>query len=404
MVNSASTHRPTAVDQNRPSFPLMPAAFESPLTHKALLGLHQVVSFADLWPALQRLFETLVPHDTLVMSLNYIDWRQEASPLRLTSANSRVVEDKYATKIVAKEGRKFFGPFLEQNAGIPCYKHSQIISDRRAILATPYYQRYMIPAGWGYSAHLLFWRGSGVETSIALRRRPDQGDFTDAEMATMNAIHPHIAAAFERTRAFEAERRRRNLLEQYYRSKPEAVLFLDWSLNVLYASQEAIALCVAWNFGPDEARSYTPKAVFSLPPEIIAECVRLKPFWEQRTTGVAELDDQPLTAHVRGHRRAEFSASISLRRESSGAMNKPLFIIRLIQADGKLPAKGAVARHLGTLTPGERELADLVCAGLNNKDIAARLKRSEGSIKVQLSGVFRKLRVNSRAKLIVALR
>ena len=382
----------------------MAAVLDSPQTHKSLLGLHQVVSFADLWPALQRLFETLVPHDTLVMSLNYIDWRQEATPLRLTSANSRVVEHKYATKIVAKEGRKFFGPFLERNAGIPCYKHTQIISSPRAILATPYYKRYMIPSGWRYSAHLLFWRGPEVETSIALRRRANQGDFTDLEMATLHTLHPHIAAAFERTRAFEAERRRRNLLEQYYRTKPEAVLFLDWGLNVLYASQEAIALCVAWNLGPDAARSYTPKAMFSLPPEIITECVRLKPYWERRTTGVAELEDQPLTAHVLASGRPGFSASIALRRESSGAMNKPLFVIRLLQSDGKSPVRGAVARHLGSLTPGERELADLVCTGLNNKDIAARLKRTEGSIKVQLSGVFRKLRINSRSKLIVALR
>jgi DNA-binding NarL/FixJ family response regulator len=46
----------------------------------------------------------------------------------------------------------------------------------------------------------------------------------------------------------------------------------------------------------------------------------------------------------------------------------------------------------------------LVYAGLSNKEIAARLKRSEGGVKVQLSGVFQKLRVNSRAKLMVALR
>ena len=56
------------------------------------------------------------------------------------------------------------------------------------------------------------------------------------------------------------------------------------------------------------------------------------------------------------------------------------------------------------LTPGERELASLVRAGLTNKEIAAELKKTEGSVKVQLSGIFQKLRVNSRAKLIVALR
>ena len=61
-------------------------------------------------------------------------------------------------------------------------------------------------------------------------------------------------------------------------------------------------------------------------------------------------------------------------------------------------------RLLHQLSPGEREMATLVCAGLTNKEIAAELKKTEGSVKVQLSGIYQKLHVNSRAKLIVALR
>ena len=49
------------------------------------------------------------------------------------------------------------------------------------------------------------------------------------------------------------------------------------------------------------------------------------------------------------------------------------------------------------------EVFALVCAGLTNKEIAQQLRKTEGSVKVQLSGIFRKLRVDSRAKLIVAL-
>ena len=41
---------------------------------------------------------------------------------------------------------------------------------------------------------------------------------------------------------------------------------------------------------------------------------------------------------------------------------------------------------------------------LTQPEIAAQLKKTEGSVKVQLSGIFQKLRVNSRAKLMVALR
>jgi len=272
----------------------------------------------------------------------------------------------------------------------------------QSISRTPYYKHYMIPAGWRYSAHLLLWRGSEVETSFAFRRRSDQGDFSDHEMALLRALHPHVATAFERTRLFEGEHRRRNLLEQYYRAKPEAVILLDWNFEVLYSSQEAIALCVAWNLGPEKARFYTPKTMFSLPPEILRECKRIKPSWEQRRTETSDLERPAIAAEVKGE-RAGFSATITVRREGGSSLTKPLFVIRLLWTTEEKRAKGGLGRKLGSLTPAERNLAKLVCTGLSNKEIAARLRRTEGSVKVQLSGVFQKLRVGSRTKLIAAL-
>ena len=85
-----------------------------------------------------------------------------------------------------------------------------------------------------------------------------------------------------------------------------------------------------------------------------------------------------------------------------------VFVVRLrvsasVVASATLP-EATSDRLLHQLSPSERELAQLVCAGLTNKEIAVQLRKTEGSVKVQLSGVFQKLRVNSRAKLIVALR
>jgi DNA-binding CsgD family transcriptional regulator len=385
------------------------AGLASPRAQRAVLGLHRALDFADLWNALQRVFETLVPHDTLVMSVNYLDWRREATTRRLTSANSRVVDDQNSSKLVAAEGRNFFQPFLEQNPGIPCYRHTEIMPDQPdKIPDTRYYQRYMTPLGWRYSAHLLFWRDGDVETSFALRRRPDQGDFTDAEMDTLRALHPQIAVAFERVKLFEGERRRRRLLENFYRAKPEAVLFLDWDLSLLYASQEGLALCAAWKLGPEKARLYKAQAVFEVPPEVYAACATLKPRWETEVSVHHDREPEPLTTSVAAA-RSGYAATVTLRREGSGSLTKPLFVIRLRGPEtAALPAPAqpdaAHERLRGGLTPAERELADLVCAGLSNKEIAARLKRSEGGVKVQLSGVFQKLGVNSRAKLMVALR
>lgn len=385
------------------------AGLASPRAQRAVLGLQRALDFADLWNALQRVFETLVPHDTLVMSVNYLDWRREATTRRLTSVNSRVVDDENAAKLIVGEGSKFFQPFLEKHPGIPCYRHTEIMPDQPdKIPDTRYYQLYMTPLGWRYSAHLLFWRDGNVETSFALRRRPDQGDFTDSEMDVMRALHPQIAVAFERVKLFEGERRRRRLLENFYRAKPEAVLFLDWDLDLLYASQEGLSLCAVWNLGAEQARLYNPQAVFAVPTEVRAACEELKPRWEGQLAAGHDYDPQPLTLAVTAATPG-YEAAVTLRREGSGSLTKPLFVIRLRSPETPaLPSSGpsdpAHSRRLGELTPAERDLADLVCTGLSNKEIAAQLKRSEGSVKVQLSGIFQKLRVNSRAKMMVALR
>ncbi|MSU23473.1 MAG: LuxR family transcriptional regulator [Opitutus sp.] len=373
---------------------------------RVLLGLHRAMDFNGVWAALQRLLETLAPHDTMVMSVNYVDWRREATTRRLTSGHSRVLADEKTSRLVVEEGRHFFQPFLEKNPGIPVYHHTQVMAPEK-IPDTRYYQRVMTPFGWRYSAHLLFWREEKVETAIALRRRPEQGDFTPVEMEVMRALHPHIAVAFERVKIFEGERRRRRLLESFYRAKPEAVLFLDWDLSALYASQEGMAMCAVWNFGPKRARQFSPADVFKLPPEIAAACATLKPAWEQQAPRGAAVAPAPLSTEA-ASADGTSRATITLQRETGSALIKPIFIVRMQIPEGLALPSGApepTAGHLrARLTPNERRLAELVCAGLSNKEVAARLKRSEGSVKVQLSGVFQKLHVTSRAKLMVALR
>ncbi len=383
-------------------------ALQSAPAQAALLNLHGALEFTELWTSLQGLFETVVPHDTLVMSVNYLDWRREASTRRLSSANSRRPHGDEADRLVAQEGKAFFQPFLEAHPGIPAYQHSQMMSDPRKIVRTPYYRKYMAHYDWRYSAHLLFWQGKGVETSFALRRREEQGDFTPAEMAALHAVHPHIKVAFDRMKTFEQERQRRRLLEGFYRAKPEAVLFLDWNFEPIYASQDALALCAVWNLGRERARSYTPQAVFATPAEIAAGCAELRTAWQSRPAGALTPESGFPTRHILS-RQPGHEALIALRPERGGTLTKPVFVIRLRMNEQLAAAPLALPepsqdRLMHRLSPGEREMAALVCAGLTNKEIATELRKTEGSVKVQLSGIYQKLRVNSRAKLIVALR
>ncbi|MBV9596100.1 MAG: helix-turn-helix transcriptional regulator [Chloroflexi bacterium] len=51
------------------------------------------------------------------------------------------------------------------------------------------------------------------------------------------------------------------------------------------------------------------------------------------------------------------------------------------------------------LTTREQQVAQLVCVGESSRDIARRLVISEGTVRVRLEHIFRKLDVHSRAEL-----
>lgn len=53
------------------------------------------------------------------------------------------------------------------------------------------------------------------------------------------------------------------------------------------------------------------------------------------------------------------------------------------------------------LTKREAEIVELVCQGLRNRDIASRCDLAEGTVKIHLNSIFRKLGVTSRSELIV---
>lgn len=51
------------------------------------------------------------------------------------------------------------------------------------------------------------------------------------------------------------------------------------------------------------------------------------------------------------------------------------------------------------LTAREQEVAELVCDGMSNKEIARALAISDGTVKLHLHNVYAKLTVKNRAKL-----
>lgn len=69
------------------------------------------------------------------------------------------------------------------------------------------------------------------------------------------------------------------------------------------------------------------------------------------------------------------------------------------------PALGeAVARPEQILTPRQRDVFDLVCNGLANKEIARQLDLSESTVKSHVSAILRQIGTTSRSKAIAIFR
>ena len=75
-------------------------------------------------------------------------------------------------------------------------------------------------------------------------------------------------------------------------------------------------------------------------------------------------------------------------------------LIALVAGDGEAAARGERARaRLATLSPREREVADLVGRGAANAEIAAELHMSVATVKAHVSRLLAKLEVDNRVQI-----
>lgn len=77
----------------------------------------------------------------------------------------------------------------------------------------------------------------------------------------------------------------------------------------------------------------------------------------------------------------------------------------LLQKALTLKTNGAAATDpLALVTPRERAIVELVAQGLRNRDIAAELGMTEGTVKVYLHRIYEKLQVSNRTELAIRAR
>jgi DNA-binding CsgD family transcriptional regulator len=174
-------------------------------------------------------------------------------------------------------------------------------------------------------------------------------------------------------------------------------------LRPIYQNKAAREFCAVWEKGPEEAKR--TKTSSPIPVEILDQCRVLKQEWmdarrrmrsEQRTDFKEEQVRHPRFPHLR--------ATIQLKQLNSVGVAGPHFLIACEDRyrSGEHSRRLRLFRLPGIarLTLREREVAQLVCEGRSNKEIAENACLSLPTVKKHLHSVFRKLQVPSRTRLV----
>jgi DNA-binding CsgD family transcriptional regulator len=368
-----------------------------------LFPVHAATGAEALWRAVLPLLRAaFAPCARVTLFLGHFGMRE--ARLVFTDPPMENLMDWYRERGVINP----FTPYIRSHRRMTHYRFADVVGTAAVFKKTEFYQRFAKAEGWDNGMSGVFWDRDEVKAMFSVYRGPGQPDFDAADVARLTYLRAHIETAINRVQELHVERLQRKVLEEFSRHIPIGMMLLDWDLNPLFTNTEAVRECAVWQHGPAVARGLVSRDHLLLPPVIRDACMALR-----EMILLANAKEKPVFPHglerVSHPTLAGRVASVSALNASPGLMAKPGFLVvledRSSAEDGgpaKVPAEKQ--RLLWMLSPSEREIALLICEGCSNREIATRLKKSLLTAKKQVTSIFAKLGVKSRARLMMLLR
>jgi DNA-binding CsgD family transcriptional regulator len=362
----------------------------NPALQKPLLKLHRAVDVKSFWKAVHRLLSTSVASHSVGLLL------QQNPNIPVIAKWTRSMREDFFTA-------EPFRHYAMQPRRKKLVRLKTLFRNRRSFVRSSLYRRHLVPQGCAHGVALFFWKQRRVICVIAILRTVNQEDFTPADIQLLRQLYPQLLAALRRVEALERERSVRADLEEFLRRLPLPTMILRWNLKPIYQNNAARDFCAVWEKGPEEARR--TKVNCSMPAEILDRCRSLKEKWrnhhlQMRAKRRVDFEDE----YVNHPRRPHLRATIQLKQINSVGVAGPHFFIACENLCRNSERSGRLRLFrlpgIARLTRREREVAQLVCEGQSNKEIAQNACLSLPTVKKHLHSVFRKLAVPSRSRLL----
>ncbi len=361
-----------------------------PALEKPLLKLHRAVDVRSFWKGVHRLLSASIANHSIGLLL------QQNTNMPVIAKWTRSSSNDFAAEALKR--------CATQRRRKKVARLSDLFRNRSSFTRSGFYRRCMVPQKCAYGVTLFFRRRQRPVCVVAILRTMKQGDFSPAEVKLLRQLHPQFLAALRRIESLERERSVRADLEEFLRRSPLPKMILRWNLKLIYQNKAAREFCAMWEKGPEEAKR--TKANSSTPDEILDRCRVLKEQWRNAQPQMRRthhrLDFQE--GQVNHPHLPHLRATIQLKQINSVGVAGPHFLIAYedLRRNGERSGRLRLFRLPGIalLTRREREVAQLVCEGRSNKEIAQNACLSLPTVKKHLHSVFRKLAVPSRSRLV----
>jgi DNA-binding CsgD family transcriptional regulator len=362
-----------------------------PAIEKPLLRLHRAMNVRSFWKSVQQLLSAAMPNRVIGLTL------QHNPVLPMIARWTRPMP------------RGFFAAeplqsYVARRPNKKLVRFGNLFRDRNSFIKSAFYRRYIAPQKCAHTIGLFFWESQRLVCVIAMMRTAVQGDLSSAEMKLLRQLYPQFLATLRRLESLERQGSVLMGLEEFMGRLPMPTIVLRWTLKPVYQNRAARDFCAVWEKGPEQAK--LTKATLSVPSKILDRCRLLKQQWvdpSRTNASQTTLDEQQVHHPTLPHLRA----TIQLKQLKSAGVARPHFLIRCENlspdTDGSARLANSHLPVLAGLTRREQEVAQLVCEGRSNQEVADDACLSLPMVKKHLHAVFHKLEVPSRSRLIAMM-
>ena len=261
-----------------------------------------------------------------------------------------------------------------------------------------FYRDVLKPMNGQHGASIVAWYGSNWLATLTIVKNPEQGDFTNGEMNRLESWQVHFEATARRLAFAKEGRLDDESLSTFIWDLPTSALILDWELRPRHFNASAVELCNVWQYGMSAFRKKISHQRIRVPQDILAAIPSLKP----QIVAAKLARPGPL-------RRVEFqtlrhptiqglSAKVYFMPSKALSLTRGRFLIQFTYLP-QVSDSSATLTDLSNLSRPEREVALHAARGKTNRQIGRILRKSPGTVKVQLSQVYKKLNLKSRVEL-----